>query len=197
MAWTQTYTGRQFHPDAPERTDFNIEDIAHALSMTCRFAGSTKFHYSVAQHSVLVADWLYAETGHPFVALDGLMHDAAEAYLVDMPSPIKALLPDYAALEDRVDKALRLAFAPFGVPSKKLPLTRSADARIIEDERIQLLRPCREPWSTGFTPLGVYIYQMTPARAKDLFLDKWEQYAAEVPSAGFAASQVKTEETDK
>jgi uncharacterized protein len=82
--WIQTYTGKQFWPLSPLPEDIVIEDIAHALSMQCRFGGHVRTFYSVAQHSVHVS--LLVE---PQYALWGLLHDAAEAYLVDLPRPIK------------------------------------------------------------------------------------------------------------
>ena len=82
--WIQTFTGRAFYVLDPRPEDVDIEDIAHALSMQCRFAGHCREFYSVAQHSV-TASWLVP----PEDALWGLLHDAAEAYVVDLPRPIK------------------------------------------------------------------------------------------------------------
>lgn len=79
-AWILTSTGRQFWPLQPRADEICIEDIAHHLSMQCRFTGATRFHYSVAQHSVLVSQ-LAPDGENP---LWGLLHDAAEAYLVDV-----------------------------------------------------------------------------------------------------------------
>ena len=82
--WIETYTGRKFFPLNPRARDLCIEDIAHALAMTCRYNGHCSEFYSVAQHSCIVSDlceerWKMA----------GLMHDAAEAYLGDVVSPVK------------------------------------------------------------------------------------------------------------
>jgi hypothetical protein len=89
-----THTGKQIDPASPESWDIHIEDIAHALSHLCRFGGHTREFYSVAQHSVRVARAVSRKN-----RLVALLHDATEAYLVDIPSPLKALLPDYRALE--------------------------------------------------------------------------------------------------
>jgi hypothetical protein len=67
----------------------SIEDIAHALSMKCRFTGHCTHFYSVAQHSLLVADWIEEQGGSRADQLGGLMHDAGEAYLPDLMRPIK------------------------------------------------------------------------------------------------------------
>lgn len=93
-----TYTGLHFPLLKPEYFHFNILDIAHALSQLCRFTGHTSSFYSVAQHSVMVASLVPADQ-----ALAALMHDAAEAYLGDVSSPLKALLPDYKLIETNVE----------------------------------------------------------------------------------------------
>lgn len=80
----RTYMGRHVHPLCPSPDEIDIEDIAHSLSQTCRFLGHTDGFYSVAQHSVLVSELVPAED-----ALWGLLHDASEAYLGDLPAPIK------------------------------------------------------------------------------------------------------------
>jgi uncharacterized protein len=82
--WIQTYCGVEFYPFDPRPEDIQIVDIAHALSMQCRYAGHVREFYSVAEHSVRVAELLPRE-----LQLWGLLHDASEAYLVDLPRPIK------------------------------------------------------------------------------------------------------------
>ena len=83
--WITTYTGRLFHPFDPRPEDTDIEDIAHALSLKCRWGGMTRVFYSVAQHCVHVS--YHCEAHH---ALAGLLHDAQEAYAPggDIPSPV-------------------------------------------------------------------------------------------------------------
>lgn len=82
--WIQTYTGKRFDPLAPEAKSVTIIDIAHALSNMPRFGGHAKRFYSVAQHSLLVKEIAPPEDG-----LQALLHDATEAYLMDLPRPIK------------------------------------------------------------------------------------------------------------
>src|ERR1019366_6268112 len=79
----RTYTGILFDFEEPEASPIRIEDIAHALSLLCRFAGHCKEFYSVAEHSVRVSYACPEEH-----ALWGLMHDASEAYCVDVPRPL-------------------------------------------------------------------------------------------------------------
>ena len=93
--WIQTYTGKKFFPMNPKTEDLDIIDIAHALSMKCRFVGHTKQFYSVAQHSVIVS-W---NCSNPHL---GLLHDAAEAYLPDVPAPIKDLYTQHIEMEEKI-----------------------------------------------------------------------------------------------
>lgn len=89
----------------PKLEDIKIEDIAHALSQLCRWNGHTKTFYSVAQHSIWVCENVQQE--HKLAAL---LHDASEAYLVDIPRPIKVFLKDYKKLEDSLMKVISQKF---------------------------------------------------------------------------------------
>lgn len=101
----RTYSGKMFDVFAPNADLIDIQDIAHALSNQCRFGGHTSRFYSVAQHSLAVAGRLPKEQ-----RLAGLLHDAAEAYLVDIPTPIKRELSNYAELEDGLLKVIASKF---------------------------------------------------------------------------------------
>ena len=82
-----TFLGNRFYPQNPCVEDIDIEDIAHGLAYTCRFNGQSTAFYSVAQHSLMVADLVADE-----LKLEALMHDAAEAYLGDVVKPLKEAL---------------------------------------------------------------------------------------------------------
>lgn len=104
-SWIQTYTGKkvyplgQFGPD-----DVDIIDIAHALAHTCRWGGHCSRYYSVAEHSILVSHRIEE------FALEGLLHDAAEAYIGDIPTPIKEQLPAITRAEYRIMSAIKKKF---------------------------------------------------------------------------------------
>ena len=88
-AWIRTYTGGKVYFFEPERSDIDILDIYHSLSLLCRFNGACKIPYNVADHSILVADNIYKETLNKELAFQGLMHDCSEAFISDIPSPFK------------------------------------------------------------------------------------------------------------
>ena len=87
-AWIITYSGKKFYHLAPSAEMVDIVDIAHALSLTCRWTGHTRYHYSVAQHS-----WYFSYLVPKEFALSALLHDASEAYLGDMNRPLKHFTP--------------------------------------------------------------------------------------------------------
>jgi hypothetical protein len=123
--WIETPYG-EFHVDNPV---FDLRDIAHSLARVPRYNGHTKgAPYSVAEHSMLVAALMqHFNMGDPF---EGLMHDALEAYIVDVPAPFKNLLPDYVALDKKLDTALRKQF--------KLPLTKTPECKKADEYALWL-----------------------------------------------------------
>jgi hypothetical protein len=96
-----TVTGREIDVLNPKEEDIDIEDIAHSLSLICRWGGHTKKHYSVAQHSVLVSMACSKES-----QLEGLLHDATEAYIGDIVRPIKEKIDIFNQIEDRLARVI-------------------------------------------------------------------------------------------
>jgi len=109
--WIETYTGRHVDILDPDPNEIVIEDIAHALANTNRFGGHTQVPYSVAEHSLRMSYIV-----PPELALEALMHDAQEAFVGDMPSPFKKVMPEFQGLEDSMEAAIRAAF---GLPGQK------------------------------------------------------------------------------
>jgi hypothetical protein len=103
--YLSTFTGKKFHPFDPKPDQICIEDIAHGLSLLCRFAGQCPNFYSVAEHSLYVAERLPDN-----LKLEGLLHDASEAYLADLPRPVKTALPEYKAIELSVESVISEKF---------------------------------------------------------------------------------------
>lgn len=90
----RTTLGYYVNPCKPDASVISIGDIAHALSMQPRFGGHLPVFYSVAQHCVLTCEGVTDE--HKLAAL---LHDASEAYLIDVPRPVKDQLPNYKEIE--------------------------------------------------------------------------------------------------
>jgi hypothetical protein len=105
-AYIMTYTGKMFNPFYPDEDLICVEDIAHALSMQCRYNGHINKFYSVAEHSIDVALVLRMSGLSPRTQLLGLLHDATETYLSDIPAPIKQCFPEYQNLEDTLSVAI-------------------------------------------------------------------------------------------
>lgn len=170
--WMQTYSGRRFWPLDPRPEEVHIEDIAHALAHQCRYAGHVLRYYSVAEHCVHLSHAV-----SPDHALWALLHDASEAYLVDVPRPVKPFLGGYAQAEARVMEAVARRFGLVGdMPAEVAAL----DTRIIADERANLA-PCEARWDFDARPLGISLCCWEPAEAKRRFLARFAQLAGGTP----------------
>ena len=141
----ETFLGYTFKPLDPDFEKVRIQDIAHALSNQGRFSGHTRFRYSVAEHSVRVSE-LIEELGHDRQdQLWGLLHDASEAYLVDLPTPLKSdptIGDAYRAAEERLMQAIRQRFCLPAEPE----IVRIADAALLTTEVRDLMHPGRDYW---------------------------------------------------
>jgi hypothetical protein len=154
----------------PEGSDFTLDDIANGLALTCRFAGQCPRFYSVAEHSVHVSKIVQPE--HAFA---GLMHDAAEAFIGDVSKPLKELLPEYKAIERRVEAAI---FSRFGVPAPMPPEIKEADIVMLATEQQKLMRN-RDDWdyTRGRKVADVEIGCWDPETARFLFLRRFKELA--------------------
>ena len=162
-----TYTGRLFDMLNPRPEDVDIEDIAHALAHSCRWGGHCRVFFSVAQHSVIVSR--HAPEKH---ALWGLLHDAAEAYLVDMPRPIKRLLPDYQEMEERIMCAVCLRF---GLDDAEPLVVKEVDMQLLATEA-RVLGMYPERWGSALSrPLAVEFVPQAPGEAKKDFLERFRE----------------------
>lgn len=140
----ETYTGRTFRPLDPVFADINIEDIAHALANQSRFSGHTRFRYSVAEHSVRVSEVL--EYHSKAVRMWGLLHDASEAYLVDLPTPLKldpTIGDAYKVAEARLMAAVCKAFS---LTPTQPTAVHMADAVLLATEVRDLMHGDRDYW---------------------------------------------------
>ncbi len=141
--WIETCTGIPFYPLDPRPEEISINDIAHALSLICRYNGHARYHYSVAQHSIYCS-YLAMLRGHgPLVAMYALLHDAAEAYICDIPRPIKGELTGYAQIEHDLQWKIFEAFGltPLASSERKdiAHLVKTIDDDILNIEAVTLL----------------------------------------------------------
>ncbi|HYI27587.1 MAG TPA: phosphohydrolase [Bradyrhizobium sp.] len=164
--WMQTFTGKQFWPLDPRASEIDIVDIAHALSLACRYAGHVRHFYSVAEHCVLLAGWV-----PPEARLWALLHDASEAYLVDVPRPLKPFLPGYREAEAAV---MAVVAQKFGLGPDMPGIVAEGDNRILHDERAQAMRPCVAEWDLPGHGLGVRLNFWSPWTAEEQFLALFE-----------------------
>jgi uncharacterized protein len=168
-----TASGRYFDLLRPWQSAFSVLDIAHALAHICRFTGHTRVFYSVAQHSVLVSRIV-----PPQHAMSGLMHDAAEAFVGDVSSPLKQLLPEYKRIERRVEDTI---LAHFGLPStlhdsRLHESVKRADLVALRTEQRDLMLNA-DPWTAtdGIEPLAQTIDPLPPEAARQLFLARFAE----------------------
>lgn len=158
-------TGVKFDVFSYHIDDINIADIAHALSNMCRFAGHVKKFYSVAQHCILVSL-------HSSDPRYGLLHDASEAYLVDIPAPIKksAAFVEYRKLEHILQNDI---YKRFGLDAKEEPAdVHVADQRVCATEIQQLLT---HSFPFPHEPYAMEIIAMSPKEAEIAFIQRFNQ----------------------
>jgi len=167
--YIRTFTGKKLYWDHVEDHDFSVHDIAHALSMKCRWSGHTKVFYSVAQHSVMVSRLVAPE-----FKMDALFHDLSEAYMPDFPSPLKWFLRDqgFTVLSDMEKRLEKAAAKKLGLAYPRNPSIKHADLVMLStesralmpdgEERLGMIEPMRDP-----------LIPLSPADAKKLFLREY------------------------
>lgn len=142
--WIQTWTGKQFWPLDPRPEEVSIVDIAWQLAGQNRWKGATKMPITIAQHSTIVS-----RLCDPEYAMQGLLHDATEAYLGDMAGPVKSGLPDFQRAEARLWAVIA---ERFGVPVELHESVKRADAISLHTESRDLLHPPPVEWRSCLPP---------------------------------------------
>lgn len=162
-----TFTGR-FYPFSPRASEVSIYDIAHALSMACRYSGHCGRFYSVAEHSVHVMHAVKAAGGSLSDQIAALLHDAPEALsgFGDVGAPVKSRAPIIGQTEDRIFAAVA-AFA--GIAPIISPIVHEMDHRITADEMAQNMHEC----PVHHEPLGITLEYWNPETAESEFLRAW------------------------
>ena len=170
MSWIQTYTGKKFDLFRCVAEDVCIEDIAHALSMQCRFVGHCKKFYSVAEHSVWVSRLCQPEN-----AMWGLLHDAAEAYLGDVSRPLKQN-ETMIAYRNAEAKVMELVCRRFGLFLEEPKDVKLADSSMLAFEARNLFRtPPVDDWDRQYPILSdnQRVEGWLPGDAEVWFIDRY------------------------
>lgn len=163
-----TFSGAEFYVDECNIEDIPISDIAHALSMNCRYNGHVQKFYSVAEHSVLVS-----KLCDPEDALWGLMHDVTEAFVPDIPRPFKHLIHGFQEFEDRL--AVQMA-RYFGLPEEMPESVKYIDKHIVGSEA-RVLFPTAPDWVQFYDDVcpAQKIMCLPPKDAERAFLKRFEE----------------------
>ena len=174
----QTVSGRRINPFAPDPAAIDIGDIAHALANQCRFGGHCRRFYSVAQHSCVVADLAAGRRADARGVLWALLHDAAEAYLGDLPHPVKhnsELGRIYRDAEDALQAAI---LQRFDLPPTPPPVVAGIDRAVLAAERRALMVPAWDwPELAGVAAAEVTIDPWSPEQAVREFLERYDRLA--------------------
>lgn len=180
--WFATYSGTQFYLTDPHPGDVLIKDIAHALSMVCRFGGHTREFYSVAQHCVhcseLVESW---GTENEELQLHTLLHDASEAYLGDVVRPLKYSMPDYLQLEERMMEVIYQGL-DLSLPCEgEQRIIKEADDTLLMTERRDFINHRNLKWGIHQKPLETLrLTSLSPTAAEYQFITRYDNLRAKL-----------------
>lgn len=170
--WISLLSGATFNYNKPEESNVTIDDIASAVSNICRFSGHLPRFYSVAQHLVNTSRIVPPE--HAFTAL---MHDTAEAFTNDLPTPLKWAFPIFKELETNIEAAMSAKFG-FQFPYPKL--IKEADTNMLILEKLYVKEdtsvwPNYEGIEVDHLVPLVSLESWQPRRAKREFLERYEE----------------------
>jgi len=176
----ETASGHTFDYDNMNVNMIRTQDVALALGKLCRYNGHSRVFYSVAEHCFLMAAYAMDVTDDPEIALQCLLHDAGEAYVSDVPSPLKAKLGQvYKDLEAEVDELIAFKY---GLPTPLFDIVHELDKRICLDEKAVLYPTSRYRWvaeQQGLEPLGIKLALLNPSEAALAFLHMYNLLTGE------------------
>jgi len=170
--WIQTFTGKRFQPLAPVVSDICIEDIAWSLANQCRYNGHSRHYYSVAQHSVIVSQLV--EQTHDLPKW-GLLHDASEAYLHDLPAPLKRL-PEFQFYKDAEAQLMLAICRRFEIYAVEPPEVKAIDRALLVTEAEQLMSPLHPDWvfkRPEYEGVDIVIEPLSPSESAELFMSRF------------------------
>lgn len=169
----QTFSGGIFYPLDPRANEINLIDVAHALGNKARFTGHTRILYSTGEHSVRVS-WLLRSQGHSLMRqYVGLHHDDSDAYLPDVPTPLKKM-PEFAWFREIEHKVQEKCYERFGCVIDDYSVVKEVDTILLLTEKRDLMPEKNGNWNTKFTqvpiPKPYEIEPWPPEHAKLIYL---------------------------
>lgn len=175
MSVIRTFSGINVDLLRPDPSVVKLEDIAHSLAAVNRFNGHTQLPYSVGQHSVYVSQLVADMEGDRREQLRGLLHDATEAYLGDIVSPLKYLPQNAWIVELEADWEMAIA-AAFGLDELVTPLVKAADKIALAMEaRDQMGNPHDWKFLQKITAPPWRIIPIAPMQTKRLFMERYDE----------------------
>jgi uncharacterized protein len=176
--YLQTVSGRRVNPFDPDPDQIDIGDIGRALANQCRFGGHCRVFYSVAQHSVIVSQIVERRGGDVEDVFAALMHDASEAYLGDMPHPVKHRSPlgaAFRAAEEHLERALR---ERFGIRADVPEIKRADRALLATERRAFSAETWHWPELDGVEALDLELEAWSPDEAERAFAARYAELDA-------------------
>jgi hypothetical protein len=181
--WIQTFSGRKFDfvREYWEHDDIDIVDIAVALSRVPRYCGHTRVASCVAQHSVHVSEEVEWLGGSQRDQLIGLLHDATEAYMADIPSPLKRLIPEYQKIESSL--WARVSHKFIGEVVELPAIVKKADEALLVAEAWDTFEyPPLDSWTDSRCPRSeITIVPWHQEYAVFKFLERFNELAGNSP----------------
>lgn len=182
----ETFREKEFlcHPDKIKENVYDIQDIAHPLAYLCRYNGHVHTFYSVAEHCCHIHDFIlkhYGTTAYDAWGgwtykrcFQALMHDCSEAFISDMPAPMKRFMPDFKLVEAEIEKSV-FKFYDLPLPDQFIKLL---DIRILIDERAQAMNSSGKfKWfyedDPSIKPLGITLNFWGPEEAYCEFMTRF------------------------
>ena len=176
--YLQTVSGRWVNPFDPDPKQIDPGDIARALANQCRFGGHCRVFYSVAQHSVIVSRLVEERGGDAEDVFAALMHDATEAYLGDMPHPLKHRSPlgaAFKAAEEHLEQAIR---DRFGIKPDVPEIKRADRALLATERRAFSAETWHWPELEGVEALDLELSAWSPDEAAEAFARRYAELEA-------------------
>jgi len=173
--WVETRTGKLVHLLHPSPDEICMDDIAYSLSMQCRYTGHCDSFYSVAEHSILVQEWLRCDGHCEYIQLLGLLHDAPEAYTGDISKPMKlALGKSVEVIEQRFMEAICASLEIETPTELQHAVVKKADNVLLATEVSRMMPSKGEGWNMPGEPdMELFICGYNPAVARAEYLRRF------------------------